>query len=241
MKDRDALVDALGRELRRASDAEDPRWDQLAKGELSPDAIDALLDASPLDSAREEGLLDRTLAPRLVPIRRGPRPTWLALALAAALGGPFATVVFTRPSPPPEYTLAATGDASTRGPDAEPIALVVSTGTRVHLTLTPSSSRAEDIVARLFLVSGAEVRALPVRPPPGPAIEIEGSREELFPEALAGSYVLVVLITRAGTATDDTALAAMARDPAHAAPGRRAIRRSIELRGGPIAVPREVE
>jgi tetratricopeptide (TPR) repeat protein len=244
MKERDPLVEALGRKLRHPAEAEDPRWAALERGELSPEAIDALIAASPLDPAREEALLDRALAPRATPIRKRPRPAWIAFALAAALGGALAAFVLTRPAPPPEVALTASGDAAVLGPDAGPSALVVSTGTRVHLSLTPSTSstsKTEGLVARLFLVSGAEVRALPARPSPDRALRIEGSREELFPDAPAGSYELVIMTARAGTAIDEAALAATARDPARSAPGWRAIRRPIELRGGAVAVPREVD
>ncbi len=87
MKERDALVEALGRKLRHQADAEDPRWAELERGELSPEAIDALIAASPLDPAREEALIERARAPRAAPIRRRPRPAWIALAFAAAMGG----------------------------------------------------------------------------------------------------------------------------------------------------------
>src|SRR3954466_4679831 len=107
MKERDPLVEALGRKLRQPAEGEDPRWAELERGELSPEAIDALIAASPLDPAREEALLDRAPAPRVVPIRRRPRPAWIALAFAAALGCALGAFVLTRPKLPPEYALAA--------------------------------------------------------------------------------------------------------------------------------------
>ncbi|MFT3770447.1 MAG: CHAT domain-containing protein [Minicystis sp.] len=240
MKEHDPLVDALGHTLRnRAAAGEDPRWAELERDDLPPEAIDALVAGSPFDPAREQALIDRARARSQRPRRR---PAWIAFALAAALGGALLLFLFARPSPPPEYALSASGDATVLAPDAAPSALRVSVGTRVRLALTPlSAERAGDVVVRLFLVSSTEVRALPARPQPSAAIRIEGLREELFPGAPAGSYELVVLLARAGASIDEAALAAMARDPARALAGWRAIRRPIELRGGAVAIPREVE
>ncbi|APR83113.1 Membrane protein involved in colicin uptake-like protein [Minicystis rosea] len=248
MKDRDALADALGRALQKAPEAEDPRWEELAQGDLAPDAIDALLEASPLDAAQEEALLARALAPANVrPLRSSrPRRTWALLALAAAFAA-FAAFVILRPHAPtpPTCALDAKGDAVALGPDTAAPDLVVSPGTRVRLTLTPSSPVPEDLVARFFLASGQEVRPLPIHPAPARTVRLEGLREEVFPNVPAGRYDLIVVIAYAGTNASDSALADMARNPDHPPPGFRVVRRSIELRGGPLGsvvpVPKEVQ
>ncbi|MFT3766688.1 MAG: CHAT domain-containing protein [Minicystis sp.] len=89
------------------------------------------------------------------------------------------------------------------------------------------------------------MRPLPIHAAPGRAVHVEGLREDLFPGVPAGRYELVVLIAFAGTSASDDALAAMARDPAHPAAGWQVVRRSIELREGPLGravpVPKEVE
>ncbi len=75
MKDGDALVEALGRALKRVPGAEDPRWDALAAGDLAPDDVDALLRGAPDEHegagrsragslARERGGADREGAGR---------------------------------------------------------------------------------------------------------------------------------------------------------------------------------
>ena len=288
MKDRNALVEALARSLREVPGAEDPRWDALAAGRLSPEETEALLRdaaAEPTsEDARAEAMIEEALAARQAPAPApapAPEPTpapasapapppapapapitrprarllsWTraraALALAAALAIlALAALLVLRgdaPRAPPLLALDARGDARSLAPDPEPGAgeLIVSPGTRVRLSLSPGAPVDEDLVARLFVVSGGAARALPVRPAPGRALHVEGLREELFADIPAGRHELVVLVAFAGTPGDDEALAAMARDEGHALPGWRAVRRALTLRAGTTgaldAVPPEV-
>jgi tetratricopeptide (TPR) repeat protein len=237
MSDRERLVEALGRAMRKAKEDEDPRWEALEKGELDKETVDELVRSAPMDPAREQALVDRALALHAAgearPRPRVPKRARLAIALglAAALAVAAVGVGLRRPETPPEYELQAFGDATTLGLDASPTAPVVkvSPGESVEITLTPKAASAAEVVARFFLVSGSDVRALPEAPRTGTNIKLTGKREKLFPNAPAGAFDLVALIALPGTTANEAELAEMARDPAREVPGFRAARRRIEL------------
>lgn len=259
MNDRNALVDALGRALRTAPDGVDPRWDELAEGELSAEQIDALVDASPLDPAREDALLARALAaPSIVAARpageaprgvvRALRRAWIPLALAASFALVAGMSLLRSPvETPPSFALDAKGDATTLAPGMEEkeAALVVSPGTRVRIALTPAAEVGRELVAHLYLVAGSDVKELAIPAVKGRALRVEGLYEELFTGVAPGRYELVALIAFDGARATGEELAKMAREPARAMPGWRVVRRAIELRGAKqgslVPVPREVE
>ena len=237
MSDRERLVEALGRAMKKANDDEDPRWEALEKGELDKEAVDELSQSASMDPAREEALLDRALALHAArearPLTRVPRRVRFVLALAAALAVAGVGVALRRPEKPPEYELHAFGDATTLGMDAPAEAPVVkvSPGASVEIALTPKVASTTEVVARFFLVSGNDVRALPEVPQPDTRIKLAGQRERLFADARAGVFDLVALIALPGTTASEADLAAMARDPAREVPGFRAVQRRIELLG----------
>lgn len=198
---------------------DDPRWDALARGDISAEdraALEALAAEDPL--AREALALFAPLgreaearyaerieaeigAAKRAASKRRARVIRLALPLAAALAAAASLALFLRGSPVdpslPAYALAITGGAADqRGDDPRspraPLAL--SEGSRFTITLRPETPASGPLAARAFLVRDALVSPLDVSVSTSPdgALRLVGQLGAVSP----GDAKIVIVVGR---------------------------------------------
>ncbi|TKD05045.1 hypothetical protein [Polyangium fumosum] len=233
MKD-DDLLDALGRAARKDDRLADPRWDALARGELSDEEIKTLAEGSdaardaveafrPLGEPTRARLTEQALAalgaqnpgaaPAEVVRRKHPRRALFVL-LAACLAALVAFVWLARndAGPPlPAYALAVEGGdrpfrADTPSPDEPRLA----PGSRLSLSIRPAADVLGAVEARAYSIRDGVVA--PSRPrieiAASGAMLVTGTREELFPDVGPGRLQIVILVGRPGTLPEHTPAAA---------------------------------
>lgn len=226
----DDLLQELGHHVRgemAAAPADDPVWERLARGELSP-AEDAQLRERaaadpevatlyeafrPLDGAARKRIAARVDAglrpPRVIAWRRaallaGP----LAVAAAVVL---VVSVRLRQPAQPltlvPEYSLALSGgDRATRSGTPAPSGPVeLHRSSSLEIVLRPATAVSHPTVVRAFLLQGADVRPWDVvmdRSSDG-AVRIAGQAGALLTGVPAGSWDLVFTVAPEGSAQPD--------------------------------------
>jgi hypothetical protein len=183
----DDLLGDLARAEREEQASADPRWEKLARGELSPSEVAkiraeaeqdpevALLFEAyrPLSDATKAQIAERVLprgvkssatGARVLPWRRA---AWVALPLAAAAG---LAVWIGRSSPEPvamttagapDYVLSVTGgDRAQRSNAPRGAGLVELQGdSKLELVVRPSAPVSGPVTVRAFLVQGGVARA----------------------------------------------------------------------------------
>jgi hypothetical protein len=211
-KDRDPLLDQLGRLARERSAAEaaDEIFERLAHGKLSPQELHALEARAKTDPAVALKLelfrplgpaaVDRALAAlRPVPLpevtRLPNRRRWIqAGAVGLALAASVALLLWPAQVPSPGYTLTVTGEQLTRGSDPA-AGVTVGPGSTLRLIARPATAVTQPVAVHGFLVREGQVR--PWVPPmdraPEGAVKIEGPVETLLPDA-PGEYTLVLVL-----------------------------------------------
>jgi len=226
----DDLLQDLGRHVRSEANpapADDPVWERLARGELSPseDArlreraagdpeLAALYEAyRPLDGAARQQIAAR--------VEAGLRPSrgavWRRAALIAAPLAAAAAVLLVvsvrmrQPAQPlaliPQYALALSGgDRATRSgtpDDSGPVEL--HRGSHLEIVLRPATAVSHPVTVRAFLLQGADARPWDVameRSADG-AVRIAGQADALLAGVPAGSWDLVFTVGPEGTAAPD--------------------------------------
>jgi hypothetical protein len=192
----DDLLGALGRVAREEAEAEDPRWERLARGELTaaeeaelrkqaetdPEIAMRYEAYRPLDREARERIVARLSGAggggRVVPIRAWRRIAAVALPLAAAA----AVVIWVErrgTEPPtlasndvvPAYSLAATGgDRPARSGDTPAAGgpLDLHRESRLEIVLRPATAAPDGVAVRTFLVKDGAAR------PWSPAVQRSG-------------------------------------------------------------------
>lgn len=246
MGDSDAILSALRKEAHERDPSQHPRWEALAKGELSADEERALAEEAeaspairelfeayrPLGPEAEDRYTARLLAaakPPRAPDKPKPvrRPTWRSSVIGLALAAALAAVLFIpRPSALPEYSIAiAGGEQVVRGePQAAHGTPIIGPGSRLSIVLRPATKLEGAIEARAFLVrdGSARVWSPPIEISSAGAVRIEGTREQLFHGVPAGRWEIVVALSKPGDAPNADDLRPKA--------GRRLIRTEVDLR-----------
>ncbi|MDC0744110.1 hypothetical protein [Polyangium mundeleinium] len=229
MKD-DDLLDALGRAARKNDLLADPRWDALARGELSDEEIQKLAEGSaatrdaveafrPLGAQANACLTEQALvaigaqnpgaAPAEVVRIHRPRRALLAL-FAACLTAAVAFVLLSRndAEPPlPMYALSVEGgDRSFRADAPSPDEPRLAPGSRLSLSIRPAADVLGVVEARAYSIRDGVVA--PCRPrieiAATGAILVTGSREELFPDIGPGRLEIAILVGRPETLPEHT-------------------------------------
>jgi hypothetical protein len=228
----DDLLQHLGRHVRSEASpdpADDPVWERLARGELSPseDAllreraagdpqVAALYEAyCPLDGAVRKRIAARVEAG----LRPSRGPVWRRVALIAAPLAAAAAVLLVvsvrmrQPAEPlaliPQYALALSGgDRATRSgapDDSGPVEL--HRGSNLEIVLRPSTAVSHPVMVRAFLLQGAEARPwdVPMDRSADGAVRIAGQAGALLAGAAPGSWDLVFTVGPEGSATPDAA------------------------------------
>lgn len=240
MGDKDAIFSALRKEAHERDPSQHPRWEALAKGELSADEERALAkEAEDSPAIRELFEAYRPLGPeaedryaaRLLAVTAKPkpvrRPAWRSSAIGLALAAALAAVLFIpRPSALPEYSIViAGGEQVVRGdPQAAHRTPIIGPGSRLSIVIRPEKKLEGAIEARAFLMrdGAARVWSPPIEISSAGAVRIEGTREQLFAGVPAGRWEIVVALSRPRDAPSADDLRPKA--------GRRLIRTEVELR-----------
>ncbi len=247
----DDLLDQLGQHVRdetsaSATVADDPVWERLARGDLSPaenaqlreraaadPQIATLYEAyRPLDELERARIAKRVDAglhrPRFAPGRR----VWL-VAIAGPLAAAALVVLYLRLSPGPEplvmvpeYSLELTGgDRATRSATpAQGGPVELHRSSHLEIVLRPTTAVKGPIVVRAFLVSdgGADARAwdVPMQRSTDGAVRIAGDAGTLL-GVPAGAWDLVFTLSAEGaTAPDPADVARAARSEGRTHPWR---------------------
>lgn len=228
MKD-DDLLDALGRAARNHDPLADPRWDALARGELSDEEIKTLAEGSaaardaveafrPLGEPARARLTEQALAAlgaqnpaapaEVVRVHR-PRRALIAL-LAACLAATVAFVLLRRNDaqhPLPAYALSLEGgDRPFRVDTPSPDEPRLAPGSRLSFSIRPAADVKGAVEARAYSIRDGVVA--PCRPrieiAATGAILVTGTREELFPGIGPGRLEIVILVGRPETLPERT-------------------------------------
>lgn len=219
----DPLLQALGALAREQDPTRDPRWDELAAGELSDSHRDELRENAaqtegeafadealeafrPIGGEAKDRFLDAILAEagasrveqaKVIPLRRA----WWAAGSLGALAAAAALLMMVRPPGPaglPSYDLVVSGGES--GVRALTVQEVpkLAPGSRLELVLRPATRTEGPIVLRGAMRKGDDVRAWtpPVETDPDGAARIAGTREALFADTPAGRWTLVIGVGR---------------------------------------------
>lgn len=223
----DDLLRLMGKHARAASPAaqdDDPIWEKLARGELTP-AEDAALRnraaGDPQIATRYEAY--RPLQPALkarIAARAAeamaPQPRVLLFRRVATVAAPLAAaavlvLVLARPwgthraAPLPTYAFELSGgDAVTRSgtPGATtPRTPELRRSSHVEIVLRPATAVSVPVVVRAFLVRGEEVHAidLPVERASDGAVRVQGDAGTLFGDVAPGTWDLALTVAPEGT------------------------------------------
>ena len=218
--DDEILLGRIGDSLRDTPNLlDDPRWDQLAAGELDaagvaelkaladgdPEAAAAFEAFQPLDDAYSE--LETLFRPKaeVLSIGRARRARWVGVA-ATVVAIAAALLLFLRPGPGSPLALyeleLSRGEQSFRSAEGPAPAAVVelTPASRVDLVLRPATRVDEAVTVRAFLRSGpagAALKPLDVNAgmSPSGAIEIGGAVRDIITDT-PGSYDLILVVGR---------------------------------------------
>ncbi len=219
----DPLLEQLGRLARAQAEADDP-FERLALGRLTPDELEALERearsnpdvALKLELFRPLGgaVVDRTLevlstsrpaTPQQPPIATGSaRRRWglfvgATLALAASLW------LIVRPAQVewPAYSLAVTGEQTTRGSEPAP-QVRLGAGSTLRLVARPATSVVGQVPAYAFVQREGQVQvwSAPIQRAPGGSVKIEGPVDLLLPDAPGKLTLVLVLGPRSAPSAD---------------------------------------
>lgn len=221
------LLQRLGQAARERDVLADPRWEALAAGKLSPadvaelrawadevpaaravfdamqpiddDALDAMTDAALRSSTRRAP--QRAARPASVPRTRR---AVLIVSFGGALAAAAAVLLILRaPTPAPlgDYELViGPGDANGRSVSFPGGAPRFAPGSHFELIARPREPVAGPLAARAALVRNgrSEVWAAPAHIIKGGAVQIEGTREAVFPGIPDGDVEIWLAIGRPG-------------------------------------------
>jgi hypothetical protein len=189
----------------------------LTEASREEEALLRELEATPLDPARAEAMLDVATARSLRELEKGARKArppvrralWALGALSAAvpLAAGFALFLGTRSAPLPSYeaALLAGGEIAERGPADPTHPTRVGRGTELDLVLRPDTRVHGAVSGRAFLRVGGELRSWSAtyEVQDSGAVRVHGSFTEPLGEA--GDAELVVMIGRpSALPADDT-------------------------------------
>jgi hypothetical protein len=222
----DPLLQALGALAREQDPTRDPRWDELAAGEvadaqrkeLREDAAqaegeafaDEALEAfRPMGGEAKDRFVDAILAEagaarveqaKVIPLRRA----WWAAGSLGALAAAAAVLMLVRPPGPagsaglPSYDLVVSGgESGVRALTVQEIPKLAP-GSRLEVVLRPATRTEGPIVVRGAMRKGEDVRPWTpaVETDPDGAARITGTREALFADTPTGRWTLVIAVGR---------------------------------------------
>ena len=219
----DPLLQALGALAREQDPTEDPRWDDLAAGELEEAqrgqlredaaraegeafADEALEAFRPIGSEAKDRFVDAILVEagasrveqaKVIPLRRA----WWAAGSLGALAAAAALLMLLRSPGPaglPAYDLVVSGgESGVRSLTVQDVPKLAP-GSRLELVLRPATRTEGPLVVRGAMRKGEDVR--PWTPAaetdPDGAARIAGTREALFADTPAGRWTLVIAVGR---------------------------------------------